>query len=110
MAVNKEKLEEVMLELGHTEASRGTEYLRMACDIYDREMAMCKELYPTLAKVAGSTSSRVERAMRHSIESAWLRGNPSMQHEVFGHSIDPARGKPTVKEYLGRMTRYCSAD
>ena len=110
MAVNKAKLEKTMLDLGHTEACRGTEYLRLAFDLYEPDIAMCKELYPTIAEAAGSTATRVERSMRHSIESAWLRGNPSMQHEVFGYSIDPARGRPTVKEYLGRMTRYCSAD
>ena len=107
---NMKKLDSIMNELGHAERQIGTEYIREAVSIYERGMAMTKELYPALAKAAGSTPSRVERAMRHSIQSAWTRGNDEVQLRYFGYSIDPGRGAPCVSEYVARMARAIDED
>ena len=63
--VNEEKLDRILLELGHDDFNRGTAYIRRAVGIYEPGMYMTKELYPTLAEAAHSTPSRVERCMRH---------------------------------------------
>ena len=44
--------------------------------VNDPEMlnSITKILYPTIAKTFQTTSSRVERAIRHAIEVAWNRG------------------------------------
>ena len=108
--VNEEKLEQIMLELGHRDNILGTGYLRAAVALYDRGMSITKELYPALAAAFASTPIRVERAMRHSITTAWDRGDQEVQLRYFGYTISPARGVPTVSEYIARMSRVCHED
>lgn len=105
--INEQKLDEMMLELGHTENIKGTEYIRIAVALYKRDMSMTKELYPAIAKAANSTPSRVERAMRHSITSAWGRGSLEAQRKHFGYTVHPDKGAPTVGEYIARIARVC---
>jgi two-component system response regulator (stage 0 sporulation protein A) len=101
------KIDQYMKELGHPENLSGTDYLRSAVRAYEQGMSLTKELYPAIAKAAGSTPARVERAMRHSIETAWVRGDLDAQRRYFGCTIDPQRGKPTVGEYVATMARIC---
>lgn len=109
--INEEKLDNLLLELGHDDFNRGTAYIRQGVKFCDAGLRlMTKELYPAIAKAAGSTSSRVERAMRHSIEKAWARNDWEVQAKYFGCSIDPAKGKPTVGEYVTRLARVCHED
>ncbi len=110
MKINEQKLDEVMLELGHTDNIKGTGYIRIGAALYERDMMMTKELYPAIAKAANTTPSRVERAMRHSITSAWNRGSMEAQRKYFGYSVHPDKGAPTVGEYLARIVRVCGAD
>lgn len=108
--MNEQKVEKTLLELGHRENLLGTAYIRMALPMWRQGMSITKELYPALAKAAGSTPSRVERAMRHSIATAWDRGNLDAQREYFGYTVSPVRGVPTVSEYVARMARVCGED
>ena len=62
-----------------------------------------KELYPEIAKAYKTTSSRVERAIRHSIEVAWTRGKPQTMNEVFGYTINTGKGKPTNSEFIAMV-------
>ena len=62
-----------------------------------------KELYPEIAKAYRTTSSRVERAIRHSIEVAWTRGKPQTMNEVFGYTINTGKGKPTNSEFIAMV-------
>lgn len=105
--INEQKMDEMLLELGHDDFNRGTAYLRRAATIYEPGMAMTKELYPAIAKAADSTTARVERCMRHSIEKAWTRGSTEAQRRYFGFSVSPTKGAPTVGEYVARMARIC---
>lgn len=110
MKIDNEKLDGVLLELGHRDNIKGTEYLRVGAALYERSMSMTKELYPAIAKAAGTTPFRVERAMRHSIETAWNRGSYDAQLKYFGHTVSPDKGRPTVGEYLARIARVCGED
>lgn len=110
MKINEKKLDEVMLELGHRENVLGTGYIRLGAALYERGMAITKDLYPAIAKAANTTPSRVERAMRHSITSAWSRGSLDAQRRYFGYTVNPDTGAPTVGEYLARIVRVCGAD
>ena len=105
--VNEQKLDEILLELGHDDFNRGTAYIREAVKRYEPGMAMVKELYPGLARAVGSTGPRVERLMRHSIEKAWARNDFQGQLKYFGWSVDPDKGRPTVGEYVARLARIC---
>ena len=106
--VNKEKMDQIMLELGHTENLSGTGYLRLAICLYEeRARQISGELYPAIAQAVNATPTQVERCMRHSIEKAWARGNTAAQHRYFGYSVSFDSGRPTVGEYVARMARLC---
>ena len=65
--------------------------------------ALTKLLYPTVAKMYRSTSSRVERAIRHAIEVAWDRGDVDVLSSYFGYTIQNTRGKPTNSEFIAMI-------
>ncbi len=83
---------------------KGYHYLRTAIilSINDDEMinSVTKLLYPTVAQKYGTTSSRVERAIRHAIEIAWDRGDVDVLNSLFGYTIHTSRGKPTNSEFI----------
>lgn len=108
--INEQKMDRLLLELGHDDFNRGTAYLREAVKMYEPGMGITKEVYPTVAKRHGSTASRVERCMRHSIEKAWSRGNQEARMKYFGFSYSPELGRPTVGEYIARVARLCRED
>ena len=83
---------------------KGYHYLRdaimMAVDDMDVLNAITKILYPTVAKKYQTTSSRVERAIRHAIEVAWSRGKLDTLDELFGYTVSNGKGKPTNSEFI----------
>lgn len=91
-------------ELGIPAHIKGYQYLRDAISmvVRDREMmeAVTKILYPEIAKKNYTSSSRVERAIRHAIEVAWGRGSLEVIDELFGYTISTGKGKPTNSEFI----------
>ncbi len=83
---------------------KGYTYLRdsILLVIGDMEMlnSITKELYPTIAQMHKTTSSRVERAIRHAIEVAWSRGKMDIIDELFGYTVNAGKGKPTNSEFI----------
>lgn len=65
--------------------------------------SITKDIYPTIADFYDTTSSRVERAIRHAIEVSWNRGDYSLMEEIFGNSIDFDRSKPTNAEFIATL-------
>lgn len=59
-----------------------------------------KELYPDLSIKFNTSVQRVERAIRHAIEVSWLRGDIDLMEDIFGHSVDIDRAKPTNSEFI----------
>lgn len=112
----KETQEEISLErdvtgmlhkIGVPAHIKGYQYLREAIiySVEDPEMlgAVTKILYPAIAKRSHTTSSRVERAIRHAIEVAWNRGCEEVLEEIFGYTISVGRGKPTNSEFIAML-------
>ena len=64
---------------------------------------MTKVLYPSVAKQYQTTTSRVERAIRHAIEVAWDRGDVDTLNSYFGYTIQNNRGKPTNSEFIAMI-------
>lgn len=62
-----------------------------------------KDLYPLIAKMYETTPSRVERAIRHSIEVSWSRGDYDVMESIFGNSVDFERSKPTNSEFISSV-------
>lgn len=91
-------------EIGIPAHIKGYHYLRdaiiMAVDDMDVLNAITKVLYPTVAKKYQTTSSRVERAIRHAIEVAWNRGKLDTLDELFGYTVSTGKGKPTNSEFI----------
>ena len=98
---------EFIHELGVPAHIKGYQYIRTAIMMVVNNMEMLnyitKQLYPAIAKKYGTTSSRVERAIRHSIEVAWSRGKPETMNEIFGYTIDTEKGKPTNSEFIAMV-------
>ena len=95
---------DIMLDVGVPAHLKGYHYLRdaimMAVDDMDVLNAITKILYPTVAKKYQTTSSRVERAIRHAIEVAWSRGKMDTIDELFGYTVSTGKGKPTNSEFI----------
>ena len=91
-------------ELGIPSHIKGYQYIREAVNIIFENPSVIggitKELYPELAKKFNTTTSRVERAIRHAIEVSWNRGNLDFMEEIFGYSVDIDKAKPTNSEFM----------
>jgi two-component system response regulator (stage 0 sporulation protein A) len=57
-----------------------------------------------IAKEYNTTSSRVERAIRHAIEVAWTRGRLETINSLFGYTIHTGKGKPTNSEFIALLS------
>lgn len=94
-------------ELGVPAHIKGYQYIRSAIMMVVENMDLLnfitKQLYPEIAKAYNTTASRVERAIRHSIEVAWSRGKPEIMNEIFGYTIHTGKGKPTNSEFIAMV-------
>ncbi len=97
----------IIHEMGVPAHIKGYHYLRDAILMVINDInllgAVTKELYPLIAQKYQTTSSRVERAIRHAIELAWDRGNIDMMTKFFGYTINLERGKPTNSEFIAMV-------
>ena len=93
--------------VGITANIKGYHYLRDAIllvhEDFDLMSRLTTGLYATVANKYNSTPQRVERAMRHAIETAWNRGNIKVLEDFFGYTILEARGKPTNGEFIAML-------
>ncbi len=91
-------------DLGIPSHIKGYNYIREGiCMVYENPNmigGITKELYPALASRFNTTTSRIERAIRHAIEVSWNRGDLDYMEELFGHSVDIDRAKPTNSEFI----------
>ena len=91
-------------ELGMPSHIKGYQYIREGISMIYNDPSLIggitKELYPELAEKFDTTVSRVERAIRHAIEVSWNRGNWDYMEELFGHSVDIDKAKPTNSEFI----------
>ncbi len=98
----------VIHDIGVPAHIKGYNYLREAIGlcIHDDEFinSITKMLYPTVARNYQTTSSRVERAIRHAIEVAWSRGKEEVLNDIFGYTIDTNKGKPTNGEFIAMIS------
>lgn len=98
-------LDAYLRKLGFRENILGTPMIREAVALWRPGARITKDIYPAVAKRCGSTASRVERAMRHAIETAWDRADLDTIGELFGGTIDPGRGKPCNAEFIAMIAK-----
>ena len=97
----------IIHQIGVPAHIKGYQYLRSAIlmTIEDSDVinSVTKVLYPSVAKKYQTTTSRVERAIRHAIEVAWDRGDVDTLNSYFGYTIQNTRGKPTNSEFIAMI-------
>lgn len=102
----KVQITDMLHHLGIPSHIKGFQYIRDSVELVynDRKMSsITKRLYPTIAENYETTSSRVERAIRHAIEVSWMRGDYDYMNELFGSSVDFDRDHPTNSEFIATL-------
>ena len=109
MAISK-----LLHSLGVPSHIKGYQYIRESIYMMytSKEMigGITKEIYPEIALRFDTTASRVERAIRHAIEVSWSRGDYELMEEIFGHSVDYDRAKPTNSEFIATLADRLKID
>ena len=109
MAISK-----LLHSLGVPSHIKGYQYIResiyMMYTAKDIIGGITKEIYPEIADRFDTTASRVERAIRHAIEVSWSRGDYDLMEEIFGHSVDYDRAKPTNSEFIATLADRLKLD
>ena len=99
-----ERLSNIFIRAGIPPHIKGYQFLRESVKlaIADPELinSITKKLYPTVAEIYGTSSSKVERAIRHAIEVAWNRGKIENINAIFGIKIYNKGEKPTNGELI----------
>lgn len=94
----------IIREIGIPAHIKGYQYIREAIMMTVNDINLLnyitKLLYPTIAKKYKTTSSSVERAIRHAIEVAWNKGQIDVLENMFGYTISAGKGKPTNSEFI----------
>lgn len=94
-------------DLGIPSHVRGYQYIREGVMLlYANDgvtSLVTKEIYPKIDNKYQTTSSRVERAIRHAIEISWTRGDIKLMEDIFGNSVDFDRSRPTNSEFLSTL-------
>ena len=102
------EITEILHEVGIPAHIKGYMYLRSSImETYanpDILGQVTKVLYPDIARMYNTTSSRVERAIRHAIEVAWNRGNTDAIDDIFGYTVSATKSKPTNSEFIAMIS------
>ena len=106
--VNEDDLErrifKFQTQLGIRSNIKGYNYIKTAITLAYNDStileSVTKRLYPDIAKIYNTTASRVERAIRHAIETAWMNGNVDVINDIFGYSVCADKAKPTNSEFI----------
>lgn len=97
----------LLSRMGISASIKGYHFIRkavmMAVDDQEVLVGITKGLYPDIAKYYKTTASKVERAIRHAIESAWKKNGPQVYFEMAGYL--PAE-KPTNGQFIAALSEY----
>jgi two-component system, response regulator, stage 0 sporulation protein A len=103
-----EEITSIFLTIGIPAHIKGYQFLREGVKLVveNREIinSITKQLYPGIAKHFNTTSSKVERAIRHAINVAWTRGKLENIDKIFGYNIFNKNEKPTNGEFIALIT------
>lgn len=98
---------DLLRALNITPNVKGYHYLKFILEMCEKDPTyhskpITKEIYPDCARNFDTTSSRVERAIRHAIESSY-DSNPEKFPQVFGGDFPK---EPTNSEFIGLVSEY----
>lgn len=94
----------LLRDLGVPSNIKGYQYIREGISILystpQKSGSFTKSVYSSIAQKFETNIPCVERSIRHAIEVSWNRGNWDLMEEIFGHSVDLEKAKPTNSEFL----------
>lgn len=97
----------LLSRMGISASIKGYHFIReaviMAVENQDVLVGITKGLYPDIAKLYKTTASKVERAIRHAIESIWKKNGPQIYFELAGYM---PMEKPTNGQFIAAMSEY----
>lgn len=100
----EERITNVFMIVGIPAHIKGYQFLReaikLAVDTPEIINSITKKLYPKIAERYDTSSSKVERAIRHAIEVAWNRGKIENINNLFGVRVYSSNDKPTNGEFI----------
>lgn len=100
----EERITNIFISVGIPPHIKGYQYLREAIklSIEDPDIinSITKKLYPSVAEKFATSSSKVERAIRHAIEVGWNRGKIENINSLFGVRVYSQNEKPTNGEFI----------
>jgi len=109
--MNKEiVVSDILKDLGISASLLGYHYIKEAILILNGDATkvkgITKRLYPEIAKLYGTTATKVERAMRNAVETGWLKGNVETQKRLFGYTVKVDRTFPTNSEFIATVVDW----
>lgn len=103
------RIADLLVRLGIRPNLKGYQYLRTAIRLSMKDPeeldGITKRLYPSVARKHGTTSDKVEHAIRHAVKTAWAKGNTDEQKAVFGYSFEEGKN-PTNSEFITQVLEY----
>ena len=100
----EERITNIFISVGIPAHIKGYQFLREAIKLAVKSPDMInnitKKLYPSIATKFDTSSSKVERAIRHAIEVAWNRGKIENINNLFGVKVYNSSEKPTNGEFI----------
>lgn len=105
-----EKAEDLLTFVGVPCHLSGYNYLACAIGIVvDKPSIMfksvTKELYPKVAEAFGSTTQKVERAVRHAVEYSFNNADWDELKKIFGGTISKDLGKVTNAQFIATLAK-----
>lgn len=108
------KIMEILLSLGMPPHLKGYQYLKEAIKMVIAEpmliYSITKRLYPGIAYKFDVTPTKVELAIRHTIEVAWQRNKMENAPKLFGCEVFSKNSRPTNGELIALVADKINID
>ncbi|WP_294581689.1 sporulation initiation factor Spo0A C-terminal domain-containing protein [uncultured Thomasclavelia sp.] len=100
----EDKIHDLLTKIGIPRHLKGCYYLQTGINLVMEDInilsEITKELYPTIARIHGTTASRVEQAIRHAIKNTWENGNKDILEHIFGYRY---KHRPCNSEFISTI-------
>ncbi|MBR1823351.1 MAG: sporulation initiation factor Spo0A C-terminal domain-containing protein [Ruminococcus sp.] len=104
------KIARSLLSLGISPGIKGFRYLIKAISLcVSNDMprgSFSKDIYPKIAKSYRTSSSSVERAVRHAISTGWARHDQKICTSIFGNSISGETESPSNVVFISAVSEW----
>ena len=110
----RKKTMNILIKIGVPDNLLGHRFIVKAVEVCAEDNTaidnVTKVLYPRIAECFDTTPARVERGIRHAIETAWVYGDFEILNEYFGNTVRAHKGNPTNSLFLARIVNIVLED